>query len=667
MNYSYPAISVKNLIIGAAFIIFLNFQAGAATFAVDRTDDSAAASACTVAANDCSLRGAISAANTSLGADIIILSAGTYALSIAGTSEDANTTGDLDVTGGDSLTFNGASTATTIIDASDLDRVFDLISFAAGNRTITFNNLTIRNGQGPNVAVQGGGGIALRSLVGNNGVTTLTVNNSAVRDNILQNTNTGGGIFCQKVATSPSNPTVNIFNSTVAGNTATGTGGGVSTAGCNLNVENSLISGNTANNNAAAQGGGGIVVTTNATIVTIINSTISGNQTNGTGGGAHLQLGTGTITMISSTVANNRADLNNDDIGNGGGISMSAGTFNIQNSLIADNSDGTGTNNPDVFGTFVSQNYNHIENTAGGTIGGTTTNNTTGDPALGALANNGGLTFTHAPTANSPILDSIPSGANGCGTTYTTDQRGATRAADSDANGTAACEKGAVELGTARCGIQAAGEPFNYDFFSGTNLLRVNVTNDGTNLDCLRVTDFPISHPNATLTIQTGKYWTISPLLSDRATAAANDYTVNLTLPFAAADLNDRVCRHDGGGIWNCAANGFVPNTSITRNGITQLSDWAIQNNVFTAALVSISGRVTTENNSGVPRAQVILTDLNGNQRATLTNFFGYYRFDDIAVGETYTFQISHKRYTFTPQVLTVIEQLDDLNFIAAP
>src|SRR3972149_3257532 len=54
--------------------------ARAATFDVDRTDDNAAATACTGAANDCSLRGAIAAANALAGADDIILPAGTYTL-----------------------------------------------------------------------------------------------------------------------------------------------------------------------------------------------------------------------------------------------------------------------------------------------------------------------------------------------------------------------------------------------------------------------------------------------------------------------------------------------------------------------------------------------------------------------------------------------------------
>src|ERR1044072_4924475 len=71
-------------------------------FDVDRTDDTAAASACTAAPNDCSLRGAIIAANADLSADPSIINlqpATTYNLTLANASqENAAATGDLDVT-----------------------------------------------------------------------------------------------------------------------------------------------------------------------------------------------------------------------------------------------------------------------------------------------------------------------------------------------------------------------------------------------------------------------------------------------------------------------------------------------------------------------------------------------------------------------------------------
>lgn len=63
--------------------------AWAATFAVDTTVDDAALVACTdAAADDCSLRGAIIAANTASGADTITVPADTYTLTIQGANED---------------------------------------------------------------------------------------------------------------------------------------------------------------------------------------------------------------------------------------------------------------------------------------------------------------------------------------------------------------------------------------------------------------------------------------------------------------------------------------------------------------------------------------------------------------------------------------------------
>src|SRR4051812_12134169 len=76
----------------------------ATTLTVDRSDDTAAASACTAAPNDCSLRGAIIAANADLSADPVIINlqpATTYNLTLANaTQENAAATGDLDITTG---------------------------------------------------------------------------------------------------------------------------------------------------------------------------------------------------------------------------------------------------------------------------------------------------------------------------------------------------------------------------------------------------------------------------------------------------------------------------------------------------------------------------------------------------------------------------------------
>jgi hypothetical protein len=77
------------------------------------------------------------------------------------------------------------------------------------------------------------------------------------------------------------------------------------------------------------------------------------------------------------------------------------------------------------------------------------------DPKLGALAGNGGPTNTHALLATSPATNAIPQGTNGCGTTFTEDQRGVTRPQGSG------CDIGSFELDTTPPSVtinQAAGQ-----------------------------------------------------------------------------------------------------------------------------------------------------------------------------------------------------------------
>ena len=43
----------------------------------------------------------------------------------------------------------------------------------------------------------------------------------------------------------------------------------------------------------------------------------------------------------------------------------------------------------------------------------------------------------------------------------------------------------------------------------------------------------------------------------------------------------------------------------------------------------------------------------------------GYFRFEEVGAGQTYVFSVRHKEYQFTPQVLTVYEEISELNFTA--
>ncbi|MGI8635377.1 MAG: carboxypeptidase-like regulatory domain-containing protein [Segetibacter sp.] len=84
-----------------------------------------------------------------------------------------------------------------------------------------------------------------------------------------------------------------------------------------------------------------------------------------------------------------------------------------------------------------------------------------------------------------------------------------------------------------------------------------------------------------------------------------------------------------------------------------------------TAAAVTVRGRVLSPYGKGVFRARVMMTDSTGQTRTVMTNPFGFYTFGNIEVGDTYILQVRHKRYTFTPQALSLTEEATDVNFTA--
>jgi len=85
------------------------------------------------------------------------------------------------------------------------------------------------------------------------------------------------------------------------------------------------------------------------------------------------------------------------------------------------------------------------------------------------------------------------------------------------------------------------------------------------------------------------------------------------------------------------------------------------------ASNVSVSGRVTNLTGQGVSGALVSLTDAGGNRRLAFTSPFGYYRFDNVATGATYTAAVISKRYTFNPQTVPINDNVTNLNFTALP
>lgn len=76
-----------------------------------------------------------------------------------------------------------------------------------------------------------------------------------------------------------------------------------------------------------------------------------------------------------------------------------------------------------------------------------------------------------------------------------------------------------------------------------------------------------------------------------------------------------------------------------------------------TAANVSVSG-IVRSNQQSVSRAVVTLTDSQGNIRTSMTNNFGFFRFEDVEVGDNYVISVLAKGLQFAPQLLTVNEKI---------
>jgi len=156
----------------AALIAVPPLTAGIVTLSVDRFDDpTPIESACTGAPNDCSLRGAVQAANTTAGNDSIFVPSGTYLLTRAGNGEEFNSTGDLDVyASGEALIVEGDSADPPTIEQTTDDGIFDIHSFSAA---VTLRDLVLTGGDSP------GNGGAINSFRND----SLTLERMVFRDN----------------------------------------------------------------------------------------------------------------------------------------------------------------------------------------------------------------------------------------------------------------------------------------------------------------------------------------------------------------------------------------------------------------------------------------------------------------------------------------------------
>lgn len=348
----------------------------------------------------------------------------------------------------DGLTITGPGMDDLAIDGQDMFRGFVISSTGVAS----IERLTITHGRAIDPAGGAGGGVSnagTASLVG------VRISDCVSTASTPEGGAFGGGIYNVGNLT--------IRRSTIQDNTASGdwaNGGGIYSGYGTFVLERSTVARNAAVGTGTGSSGtggfadGGSILLFDATAV-ISNSTISGNTVWSADGGGRTAGVTnygGTLDVVFSTISGNTSEQVPaiSGLSTWGRSAYDSATTHLRGSIIeAPIPPGGGmfwgcyTDAP-TNGSLWDLGYN-IESPGSSCALWQGTSSTT-DPVLGPLQDNGGLTETHAPSADSPAIDGVP--VADCA--QIVDQRGAGRPQGKD------CDIGAVEVEGERPAIPAA-------------------------------------------------------------------------------------------------------------------------------------------------------------------------------------------------------------------
>lgn len=560
---------------------------------------------------------------------------------------------------GDTIVFqDGLSGPISLISQIVIDKNL-IISGPGANviRVSGLNSSRVFNVQAGNVQISGlritqgfadgpGGGVLVDG--GN-----LTLNNCHLN---LNDAESGGGALVF------GGSTLTITNSTINGNTSAVEGGGVSNRGGTLFLTNTTINGNT------APRGGGVSVENGA--ATILNSTISENNT-----GDSSTSNVGGLRVISSFPQFANVMLKNTIVANNSAsfapIAGAGETVSSQDTNSFENTTLFGVARSDVSGPVNSQGTNLIGDNSGSIASFPAgTPNANGDfvgtsgtplnPQLGALVFNGGTTPTQALMA-SPAIDA----GNNTGAPAT-DQRGAAR------------PQGAkVDIGAYESGVPNWTGQTDVGSNSNATLGTVSVT--FSTVSTAGITSQVPIDPVTAGSVPSG-YSLGTGLPAYEITTTAT-YTAPIVVCLQVPNTTTlaafnalRILHYVNGTPTDSTilspdspAPDFATKTICAR--VNSLSPFVVASLAPTAASVAVGGRISDVNGNGISKVRVSITNQSGETQTMLTNAFGYYRFDEIPVGETYIISIAHKHFQFNQntQVLVVLEKTGDINFTAQP
>lgn len=565
-----------------------------------------------------------------------------------------------------------------------------------------------------------GGGVAITNLgaagvIGSTQLTSCTINGNHA-DNA---TGKGGGVFFLPAYNAT------ISNSTISGNTSP-TGAGVFNGGGGAGISLTINSASVMDSNVATGAGGAIRNDAPSSTTNIDGLTIN-NNTSGTGGdgidhnagsmnlsGAISVLGGDSINLNAGTFTSTSSTLNL----TGSLTRAVAATFSHNSGTV--NFNGTGAQN--LNGTASSISFNNFTvNKGGGTLqaAGSVTSLpiagnvtiTAGTFAAGTASaigmtgsswtNNGG-TFTGGSgtvTFNGGAAQSIG------GTTATTfnnltinSAAGVTMNQNETVTGALTLTSGEVtvsgtnvlSVGGSGTTTRAAGHvngrlrktfsaPASYLYHVGTpgaySPATANVTAGTGDLTMMANTGTAPATPAIPNATTLNRYWELVETGAITASLTFNYLNGDVD---AGTEANYRLLRSYGAGVQSLSfANvGACPgggSTCVDTTANTIFQSGVVEFNGFwtagaatvpTAASVTISGRVFNDQGRGLARARVKLTDQNGVVAYAMTSPFGYYRFIDVSVGQSYVIAVDHKYFTFQSRLISVVEELSEIDFV---
>lgn len=329
--------------VGVLCFLMVSVPAVGDTFVVDRTDDDGALSACTDSPLDCSLRGALQAANLSAGPDQVVIPAGTYLLSQVSPDFDF-----LRITS--EVTVRGAGMDETFISPSSGFASMAIAVEAGGD--LTLEDVTL-SGFAPMSSGDGG----TSGSTGPGGALWITgelgARSQLNRVRIEDSEGRGGGAIIVSRSEGGFEPEfrLQLIDSIVSNNRATSniqdcSGGGIAIFGGHALIQNTVIRGNRTVSDARRGGG---ICAQGAAALTVVDSLIAANAAESSGGGIYVE--STSLEIHNTTIQEN--EVLNSLAGDGGGLTSMESDVLITNSRFESNVNRT---------SFTASTLSHVGN-----------------------------------------------------------------------------------------------------------------------------------------------------------------------------------------------------------------------------------------------------------------------------------------------------------------